>query len=183
MCAYIHAHWKRGRANTHQTCTQTGASIRSLLDLLSCWVSCTASAQRLEPGVKIRTQKYLFTPLFCPSGPVLARTLQITSVWPVQLELPSFAAVPSPLAGLQTRVLKSENEAPALSSGRMAGVRAALVISSTVTQEGCWITSAVPPGNDHLARQEFELYSTHNTPWNLPREGEGNDRGYRMERK
>lgn len=103
MCAYIHAHWKRGRANTHQTCTQTGASIRSLLDLLSCWVSCTASAQRLEPGVKIRTQKYLLTPLFCPSGPVLARTLQITSASPVQLELPSFAAVPSPLPGLQTR--------------------------------------------------------------------------------
>lgn len=46
-----------------------------------------------------------------------------------------------------------------------------------------WITSAVPPGTDHLSRQEFKLYSTLNTSWNLPREGEGNDRGYRMERK
>lgn len=49
MCACTHSHWKRGGAKTHQTCTQTGAGIRSLLDLLSCWVSCTASGHRLEP--------------------------------------------------------------------------------------------------------------------------------------
>ena len=30
MCACTHSHWKRGGAKTHQTCTQTGAGIRSI---------------------------------------------------------------------------------------------------------------------------------------------------------
>lgn len=101
MCACTHSHWKRGGAKTHQTCTQTGTGIRSLLDLLSCWVSCSFRSQTRALSESQDTE-VLFTPLFCPSGPVLARTLRITSARPVRLEFPSFAVVPSPLAGLQT---------------------------------------------------------------------------------